>query len=129
MEDLARERSIWEYINPDTDVNAPVPPPQPHPVNMRIEGVTTLQQITELNLSIPWNEEIHVYNKKKKSFNNAEKYLIAICSSILSTIPYTECRGVTYGISAAQILHQLHTQVKPSIQTHYHEMDETLEVL
>lgn len=105
MEDLARERSVWEYVNPDTDVDAPVPPPQPHPVNMRIEGVTTLQQVAELNLSIPWNEEIRVYNEKKKSFDNAEKYLMAICSSILSTIPHTEHRGVTHGMSAAQILH------------------------
>lgn len=105
MEDLARERSVWEYVNPDTDVDAPVPPPQPHPVNIRIEGVTTLQQVAELNLSIPWNEEIHVYNEKKKSFDNAEKYLMAIHSSILSTIPCTEHRGVTHGMSAAQILH------------------------
>ena len=129
VEDLARERSVWEYVNPDTDVDAPVPPPQPHPVNMRIEGVTTLQQVAELNLSIPWNEEIRVYNEKKKSFDNAEKYLMAIRSSILSTIPRTERRGVTHGMSAAQILRRLHTRVKPSIQTRHREMDETLEAL
>src|SRR5699024_10810590 len=129
VEDLARERSVWEYVNPDTDVDAPVPPPQPHPANMKIEGVSTLQQVAELNLSIPWNEEIRVYNEKKKSFDSAEKYLMAIRSSILSTIPRTERRGVTHGMSAAQILRRLRTRVKPSIQTRHREMDETLETL
>ena len=37
--------------------------------------------------------------------------------------------AMTHGMSAAQILRRLHTWVKPSIQTHHCEMDETLEAL
>ena len=78
VEGLARERSVSEYVNPDTHVDAPVPPPQPHPVNMRIEGVTTLQQVAELNFSIPWNEEIRVYNDKKSLESSLPSRLVIV---------------------------------------------------
>ena len=68
-------------------------------------------------------------NERKKIFENAEKYLMAIRSSILSSIPRTERRGVTHGMPAAQILCQLSARVKPSIQTRHRELDEILEGL
>ena len=54
---------------------------------------------------------------------------MAIRSSILSSIPWTERRGVTHGMPAAQILCQLSARVKPSIQTRHRELDEILEGL
>ena len=59
VEDIARERNVWDYLDPDNEIDAP--PPQPHPRNLEIAGVNTLADVAEQNLTIPWNEEIQIY--------------------------------------------------------------------
>lgn len=78
VKDIATEHNVWDYLDPDNEIDAPTPPPQPNPRNLGIASVNMLVDVAEQNLTIPWNEEIHIYNERKKIFDNAEKYLMAI---------------------------------------------------
>ena len=105
VEDIATERNVWDYLDPNNEINAPTPPPQPNPRNLGISSVNMLMDVAEWNLIISQNEEIYIYNKRKKIFDNVEKYLMTIQSFILLSIPQMEHRGVIYGMPAAQIIY------------------------
>ena len=46
VEDIIREHNIWNYLDSDNEIDAPIPP-QPHPRNLGITGVNALADVAE----------------------------------------------------------------------------------
>ena len=47
VEDIIREHNIWNYLDSDNEIDAPTPPPQPHPRNLGITGFNALADAAE----------------------------------------------------------------------------------
>lgn len=123
VEDLACAWKIWHYVDPNDDDDEPIEPDEPTPRIMRINGVTTLQDVVDKNLIELWHNELWKHKKNLKTYEDHQKHLQALCNAILVSIPDNKCQGIPPGATVGQILHHLYISFKPSKQSRLHELD------
>lgn len=126
IKDIAKNRDIWEYVDPDGSISEPTRPQAPKTTDIGADDLPTIFEQRKIDL---WREMQRDYELNTRSYDKIRKHLIAIRTAIYESIPSVIQLGLDSDHSVRQNIQSLRTQFKPSAQARVMELNQRFQQL